>query len=187
MNLGEYHILINKKPHEVKLPDSRKKTAFKVEVNGKPAQVELSEDVSYDKPFFLRIDGKPYRVELDRHDVSGSITVKIDGVPYSAQLENKNKVVSPALKPTFPIIEKKLFKTQILEKGVIAASMPGKVVLLRVKQGDPVRVGDVLLVLESMKMENEIVSPVSGIVKEVKISEGVAVNIGEIMVIIGET
>ncbi len=73
-----------------------------------------------------------------------------------------------------------------MDKGVIAASMPGKVVLLRVQAGQAVRVGDVLLVLESMKMENEIASPVSGTVKEVKVSEGSAVNIGEIMVVVSE-
>jgi len=50
-----------------------------------------------------------------------------------------------------------------------------------------VRVGDVLLVLESMKMENEIASPISGIVKEVRVSEGAAVNIGEIIIVVGET
>jgi len=185
--LGEYSLLINKKPHKVKLPDLEKKTTFGVEVNGKSIEVETAEDISYDKPFFIKIGGKPYRVELDRGEIGGSITVKVDGVPYSAQLENKNRAILQALRPTLPTIERKLVKTPVLDRGVIAASMPGKVVLLRVKAGDSVRVGDVLLVLESMKMENEIASPVSGTVKEVKVSEGTAVNIGETMLIISET
>lgn len=65
--------------------------------------------------------------------------------------------------------------------------MPGKVALLRVKTGDSVNMGDVLLVLESMKMETEVVSPMAGTVKEVRISEGSAVNLGEVMVLIDET
>jgi len=185
--LSEYNLLINKKPRKVKLPDFIEKKAFKAEVNGKSIEVELSEDTSYHKPFFIKVGDKPYKVELDRRETGGSITVKVDGVPYSAQLENTNRVISQALKPTLPPIEKKLVKTQLLDKGIIAASMPGKVVLLRVKAGDSVREGDVLLVLESMKMENEIASPISGIVKEVKVSEGSAVNIGEIMVEVSET
>jgi len=187
LKLGEYNLLINKKPHKVKLPYLGKKTAFGVEVNGKAITVELSEGIHYGKPFCINIDGKPYKVEIGRRDVDGSIAVKVDGVPYSAQLENKNRFVSQSLRLTLPTIEKKIVKTQVLDKGAIVASMPGKVVLLRVKVGDHVRVGDVLVVLEAMKMENEIASPVSGIVKEVRVSEGAAVNIGETMVVVSET
>jgi len=185
--LNEYNLLINKKPRKVKLPDLGKKTAFRIEVDGKAVKVELSENISYDKPFFIKVDGKPYRGEIGRGEIGGLITVKVDGVPYLVQFENKNMIVPQALKPTLPIIEKKLFKTQVSDKGVIAASMPGKVVLLRVKAEDQVRAGDVLLVLEAMKMENEITTPISGIVKEVKVSEGSAVNIGDIMVVVSET
>jgi len=185
--LGEYNLLINKKPRKIKLPDLGEQTAFVIEVDGKPTEVELSDDIGYDKPFFIKVGGKPYRVELNRQVTGGCINVKVDGIPYSAQLENRNSVALQALKPVLPTIEKKRVKTQVLGKGLIAASMPGKVVLLRVNVGDSVRVGDVLLVLESMKMENEIASPIGGIVKEVRVSEGAAVNIGEIMVVVGET
>jgi len=185
--LSEYNLLINKKPRKIKLPDLGEKTAFEVEVDGKPTEVELSDNIGYDKPFFIKVSGKPYQVELDRQVTGESISVKVDGIPYSAQLENKNRVALQALKPILPTIEKKPVKTQVLGKGVIAASMPGKVVLLRAHVGDSVRVGDVLLVLESMKMENEISSPMSGIVREVRVSEGAAVNIGEIMVVVDET
>jgi len=185
--LNEYNLLINKKPRKVKLSNIGRKAAFRVEVNGKATTVELSDDIHYGKPFFMNVGGKPYKVEINRQDVGASITVKVDSVPYLAQLENKNRTVPQALKLTLPTIEKKAVKTQVFERGVIVASMPGKVVLLRVKAGDSVCVGDVLLVLEAMKMENEIVSPMSGIVKEVKVTEGAAVNTGEIMVLIGET
>jgi len=185
--MGEYNLLVNKKLRRVKLPDLRVKKVFEVEVNGKAAELELTEDVRYDKPFFIKVGGKPYRVELERRNVGASVSVQVDGVSYVAQLENRNKVASRLYTPALSTIEKKPVKTKALEKGVIAATMPGKVVLLRVKAGDRVHVGDVLLVLESMKMENEIISPISGIVKEVSVSEGAAVNIGEKMVIFSET
>ena len=64
-------------------------------------------------------------------------------------------------------------------KGAITSPMPGKVVALKVKPGDKVRKGDVLLVIEAMKMENEIKAPRDGIVREVLVSEGSSVSTGQ--------
>lgn len=182
--LGEYNLLVNKKQRKVRLPDLEKKKTFGVEVDGRTTKVELSQNILCGKPFYVKVGGKPYRIELDKLETNGSITVKVDGATYSVRLENENRVVSPAIAPILPSIEKRYVKTKPLDRGVIVASMPGKVVLLRVKTGHTVRAGDVLLVLESMKMENEITSPINGVVEEVKVTEGMAVNIGEIMVVI---
>jgi len=181
--LSDYTIIVNKKPHKVKLLNSTSETFFKADVNEKLIEVELSENIQYGKPFFIKINGKPYRIEVAKNEINKSVTVKVDGAVYSAQLANRKNTFTQALVPTISTA-KKLIKTSALEKGAIVASMPGKVVLLRVKPGDSVQAGDVLLVLESMKMENEIVSPFSGIVKEVRVSEGTAVNIGEVMLIL---
>ena len=66
----------------------------------------------------------------------------------------------------------------------ITAPMPGKVVRLLVKTGDHVEAGQGLLVVEAMKMQNEIRSPKSGAVEKVFASEGQAVNAGEALCII---
>ena len=185
--MGEYRFLVNRNPFKVKLPDLANKTTFKAEVNGRSIAVELSEAISHSKPFFIQVGGKPYQVELSKHEESGLTTVRVNGASYMVQSGNKNHTgVSKSSMPTFTV-ERRPVKTLRLGKGVVAASMPGKVVLVRVKAGDDVNAGDVLLVLESMKMENEIVSPISGFVKEVRISEGNPVNIGEIMVVIDKT
>ena len=63
----------------------------------------------------------------------------------------------------------------------VAAPMPGKVVRLLVKQGDTVEAGQGLLVVEAMKMQNEIRSPKSGKIEKLCTSEGQAVNAGEIL------
>ena len=63
----------------------------------------------------------------------------------------------------------------------IAAPMPGKVVRLLVKAEDTVEVGQGLLVVEAMKMQNEIRSPKSGRVEKLFVKEGQAVNAGEIL------
>ena len=63
----------------------------------------------------------------------------------------------------------------------IAASMPGKVVRVLVKQGDTVAAGQGLLVVEAMKMQNEIRSPKSGKVEKLLVAEGQTVNAGEVL------
>jgi biotin carboxyl carrier protein len=67
----------------------------------------------------------------------------------------------------------------------VAAPMPGKVVRLLVKAGDQVEVNQGLLVVEAMKMQNEIRSPKSGTVERLLVEEGQAVNAGEVLCIVG--
>lgn len=67
----------------------------------------------------------------------------------------------------------------------IAAPMPGKVVRLLVKVGETVEAGQGLLVVEAMKMQNEIRSPRSGTVERVLVTEGQAVNAGEVLCVVG--
>ncbi len=64
---------------------------------------------------------------------------------------------------------------------VVLPPMPGKVVELRVSEGQPVRKGDVLLVLEAMKMRNEIVAPTDGVVRAVRVAVGSNVRAKEPM------
>src|SRR5262250_2045999 len=66
----------------------------------------------------------------------------------------------------------------------IAAPMPGKIVRLLVNAGDGVEVGQGLLVVEAMKMQNEIRSPKSGNVERVLVAEGQAVNAGEVLCVV---
>ena len=63
----------------------------------------------------------------------------------------------------------------------IAPPMPGKVVEIRVHEGDPVRAGQVLLVLEAMKMRNEVTTPVAGIVRSLRVAVGANVRAREAM------
>jgi biotin carboxyl carrier protein len=62
--------------------------------------------------------------------------------------------------------------------------MPGKVVRVLVSVGDPVEPGQGLIVVEAMKMQNEMKSPKAGIVVEIKTKDGATVAAGEILVVI---
>ena len=67
---------------------------------------------------------------------------------------------------------------------VLAAPLPGKVVHVSISEGQEVKAGDALLVIEAMKMENEFKASGPGIVKEVRVAVGQAVNAGDVLVVI---
>ncbi len=68
--------------------------------------------------------------------------------------------------------------------GNISAPMPGTVISIPVSQGSSVTKGETLLVLEAMKMENDIKAPSDGTVQEIKVSEGTSVNAGDILIVL---
>lgn len=69
--------------------------------------------------------------------------------------------------------------------SVVEAPMPGKILKISVAVGASVVSGDVLLILEAMKMENEISAPAGGTVREIRAREGDSVNTGDVLVVLG--
>ena len=67
----------------------------------------------------------------------------------------------------------------------VSAPMPGTIVKVNVTQGQAVKEGDVLCVLEAMKMENDITSPKAGTVTQVVTSKGASVSSGDVLIVIG--
>lgn len=63
----------------------------------------------------------------------------------------------------------------------VNAPMPGKILSVKAKAGDAVKKGDVILVLEAMKMENDVVAPEDGTVASVNVAEGAAVEAGDVL------
>ena len=75
-------------------------------------------------------------------------------------------------------------KTDISNKGVLKAPMPGLVVKVNVNEGDKVKAGDILIVLEAMKMENNLKSVHSGTIKKIQYSEGDNVEKDDVIITI---
>jgi len=67
----------------------------------------------------------------------------------------------------------------------IKSRMPGKVDAVNVKVGDAVKKGDVLLVVEAMKMKTPVPAPEDGTVKELKVEPGARVSAGAVMIVLG--
>ena len=66
----------------------------------------------------------------------------------------------------------------------LKAAMPGKVVRVLVQEGDAVEAGHGVIVVEAMKMQNEVKSPKSGVVVKVSVAEGATVNAGEVLAVV---
>lgn len=66
----------------------------------------------------------------------------------------------------------------------VSAPMPGNILSVNVAAGQSVKAGDVMLILEAMKMENEILAPRDGVVAQVAVSKGATVNTGDTLVVL---
>ena len=67
---------------------------------------------------------------------------------------------------------------------VVEAPLPGNIFAIKVKEGDAVKSGDVLIVIEAMKMENEVCAPCDGVVKQLAVSKGAMVATGDTLVVL---
>lgn len=90
---------------------------------------------------------------------------------------------APRLKPYISSSNLKENKAP-LKGNKVTAIMPGSVIKVFVSPGDVVKKGQKLLVFEAMKMENDLTSPIDGVVSEVKTSEGAVISAGEVLIII---
>ncbi len=68
----------------------------------------------------------------------------------------------------------------------VVSPMPGNIYDIKVNVGDKVSANQVVIVLEAMKMENEIVTPVAGVIASVNVSKGASVNSGDVLVTVSE-
>lgn len=117
----------------------------------------------------ITIDGETFDAKLTEGAVS------IGGRGYKIQLGDREVTVDGSPLP-FRILDVKTGAAGGEADGArgarIKPPMPGKIVSLSVAEGDEVKAGQVLLILEAMKMQNEIAAPSSGIVKKVHVKAG---------------
>jgi biotin carboxyl carrier protein len=123
--------------------------------------------------YSMLIHGRHY--EIDVLEMEEASVVLVNGQPFRVDIQpEQGRHGRPQSRKT---------ESQARKKSV-NAPMPGKVVKLLVKLGDMVQEGDGIVVVEAMKMENELKAPVAGRVAEIRAAEGNAVNGGDILVVI---
>jgi biotin carboxyl carrier protein len=150
-------------------------------------------------PVELTATGGRRRILLDGREVqcdwvslpNGQYSIILDGRVFDLSVEVNGETCSVVTRDATYVLRLADRRRSSIGHGVeggqaglqrIRADMPGKVVRILVDVGDSVNFDQGLLVLEAMKMQNEIRAPKSGVVKEIGVVEGKAVNSGDLLV-----
>ena len=162
---------------------------LKITANGHPHEVMVDKVTGEYK---VTIDGQFYKCvfkENGLHINGGHFPIEVEG-SFDELLTVRSSNHSMQIK----VEQVREIETVELESvdvkaagggaGSIVSPMPGKVISVKVKVGDEVKVNQVVLVLEAMKMENEILSEAAGKVKEIKVRPGEAVEGGQTLVVV---
>jgi len=137
------------------------------------------------KSFKFNIFGNEYNVNIKEAE-GQTIKLEVNGSEYVVEME---KEVKPTKTPTLVRSQPKTVAAPTqntlaakTSTRKITAPLPGVILELRVKEGDQVKTGDTLLVMEAMKMENNILAEHTGVIKEIKIRKGDAVLQGDLLI-----
>ena len=138
-------------------------------LNGRVVEADAVEiDVG---TYSILLDGKSYEVRVAPE--GAGLQIHAAAQEFSAQIHD-------------PRVWRGRSSTGVEAEGrqQISAPMPGKIVRVLVKTGDAVEAGQGLLVVEAMKMQNEVKSPKAGKVEKISVTEGQAVNAGEVLAVV---
>jgi len=175
-------VTVEGKTYQIELDDSKLNAPFTVKVNDKAVEITLENEPKNQEPFVLKIRGKEYEVELSRDNVQGSFTAKVNNVPFKVELKTAVKQTFAVPSSATSFVQRSTRKA--VNQGAVTAPMSGKIIKVKVKKGDTVKMGDVVCTLEAMKMENEVTAPKNGVIEEVLVQEGKTVSTDDILVVI---
>ena len=117
-----------------------------------------------------------------------NLRITVNGVAYDVQVEELGAdavAAAPAAAPAKAAPAPKAAPKTVGAGEKVAAPMPGTIVSVNVSDGRAVKKGDVLVVLEAMKMENEIKAPKDGTITGISVNKGESVDTGATLVTIG--
>jgi biotin carboxyl carrier protein len=156
------------------------------ELNQTKHDLELTRD---GEKVFAKIDGREYELEaaevepnvwlLKHNNQIRQIYVAPNGIVNVGNHQLEVNLIDPKRL-------RGLSGAEATADGVaeIKTAMPGKIVRILVEEGAEVSQGDGVIVVEAMKMQNEMKSPKDGTVKEIRFSEGATVNAGDVLVVV---
>lgn len=151
---------------------SVEKTDDALQVNGKTIHWDLK--WISDRKIHLIYENKSIEAEL----------ISLDKATKTIQIKLGNKISSLQLKDRFDLLLEQMGMNDMASQALkeIKAPMPGLILDLKVKPGDEVKKGDIVLILEAMKMENILKSPGDGLVKAVKVSLNQSVEKNQVLI-----
>lgn len=140
-----------------------------------------------------RISISDHSFEIEVGSVSGDLAaITVDNTPYMVKFENVSTTdkhpyasISQPMPPPAATVQPKPVAKQPGGGETVIAPIPGIILSVNVKVGDKVSAGQVVAIMEAMKMENKLTSHISGTVKEIRAPKGTEVSTGDIVLVIG--
>ena len=135
------------------------------------------------KKFKFKIGGNEYGVHIKSID-ENIAQIEVNGTPYEVELEREEKASkTPKLvRKVIPRNEEKIEKKEGGSASPLKAPLPGKIMKINVSKGDIVKKGDVVLVMEAMKMENNVIATKDGVIEVIKVQPGDSVLEGDVLI-----
>ncbi len=164
------------------------KEAFELGIVKKPEDILTYALYPAIAPKFLRGELKEEKLEIPKRNNAKAtplpmeFKVEVDGDVFNVKIVSAGGAVVGGGAGVGMAADPERLKTA---DGAITASMQGMVLKIKVNKGDSVSKGDVVMVLEAMKMENNIHAPHAGIIKDVLVKEGGTVGAGDTLMVIG--
>ena len=122
--------------------------------------------------YTVKINDKEYEVEVERGKANILKTKEVTAPSASAPVVASTPVAAPAA----PVVS--------AGDQAVKSPMPGTILDIKVSQGSSVKKGQILLILEAMKMENEIVAADDGVVTQIFVSKGSSVSTGDMLILL---
>ncbi len=151
-----------------------------LDINGKEYKIKVNEFGAYKA--VLTVNEKKYSVGLKDLGIESVQQIREKPVPVATRVE---PIEAPSVVKQQPKPAEHLHKPAAIAQGKsILSPLPGLILEVLVKPGDAIKQGQDVIIMEAMKMENEIQSQFSGTVKEVKVNKGDNVYEGDILVVL---
>ncbi len=165
---------------------------MKLTVDGKPFEVSVGagEVTVGERSFRVRVEGRgplktvyvdeqPFRIEVPADTGADELQVLVDARYRTVKSEAGGRPRAAA-----PVRKAAAAAPKATVPGGVPAAMAGRVLKIAVEAGQAVKSGELLLIFEAMKMENEIRSPQDGTVKEIAVKAGDRVNAGDLLLVL---
>ena len=161
-----YDIAIDGKSYRLDLNHAEGRWSCRVD----GSEVEVDAVLVRPNVLSLRIGNKAYEVKCER--VGSDVQIWVGSRRFSAEVRDPRS------------LRGRVRAADDQGPKKLSAPMPGKVVRVLLRQGDEVETGTGVLVVEAMKMQNEVKSPKKGTIQKILVSEGTAVNAGDVLAIV---
>ena len=135
------------------------------------------------RTFNVFVDGDYFEVDVEQ--VGGAAPVITSIAPVAQPAAAPRPAAAPAPKPAAAAAPAPAAAAPVAGGTKMESPMPGMVIRYEVKEGDTVKAGDVVMVLEAMKMENSLTSPADGVIKQICCAAGQSVQKGTVLLVVG--